>query len=79
MWLQAGSGLCRAGAPGTLGTGEGPLGLGSPGIQSDCREPGDVEPIVCDHMILTDNPNALAINNHRVSDFYFNPNQQVSE
>lgn len=79
MWLQAGSGLCRAGASGTLGTGEGPLGLGSPGIQCDCREPGDVEPIVYDHMILTDNPNALAINNHRVSDFYFNPNQQVSE
>lgn len=26
-----------------------------------------MEPIVCDHMILTDNPNALTINNHRVS------------
>ena len=68
MWLQAGLGLCRAGASGTLGTGEGPLGLSSPGIQCDCQEPGDAEPTVCDRTILTDNPNTLAINNNRVSD-----------
>lgn len=45
MWLQAGLGLCRVGASGTLGTGEGALGLSSPGIQCDAKSRGKQNPL----------------------------------
>lgn len=67
MWLQAGLGSAGWGPQGPWDR-EGALGLSSPGIQCDAKSRGEAEPTVCDCMILTDNPNALAINNNRVSD-----------